>query len=114
LAANRIRGYKRRSVGLCHKVYRKNEMTPDFYRKVVNPDCKNFKHLYLAVAEQPNGIRGGRTNFDVYWPENSLTAAKKVMKSWAGGLTQRGTCVRIISVVEIKESTKNGRDRNNS
>jgi len=86
-------------------------VTLDFYRKVVNPNCKEFKHLYLVSTEQPNGIRGGREKYDVYCPENSLSAAKKVMKKWAEDLTSGGTCVRIISVVEIKE--KNGRDCNN-
>ena len=78
-------------------------MTPDFYREFVNPSAKNFKHLYLAVTEQPNGIRGGQERYDVYCPENSLAAAKKVMKKWTEDLTREGTCVRIISVVEVRE-----------
>ena len=83
-------------------------MTPEFYREFVNPRAKDFKHLYLAVTEQPSGFRNGRANFEVYCPENSLAAAKKVMKKWAEDLTREGTCVTIKSVVEIKESTKNG------
>lgn len=79
-------------------------MTPEFYREFVNPDAKNFKKLYLVVTEQPSGFRNGRANFDVYCPENSLAAAKKVMKKWAEDLTSGGTCVRIISVVEVKEA----------
>jgi hypothetical protein len=80
--------------------------SPKFYREVVNPDSKKFLKLFLAVTEQPSGIRNKRSEFEVYCPENSLSAAKKVMKSWAEDLTRGGTYVRIVSVVEIKE--KNG------
>jgi len=78
-------------------------VTPDFYKKFVNEHAKDFKHLYLAVTEQPSGYKKERANFNVYCPENSLSAAKKVMKKWAEDLTREGTCVRIVSVVEIKE-----------
>jgi hypothetical protein len=77
--------------------------TSEFYRNVVNPESKNFRHLYLAVTEQPNGKKNGRDLFPLYYTENSLTAAKKKLKSWADILTKEGCCVIIKSVVEVKE-----------
>ena len=76
--------------------------SPKFYREVINPKSSDFKHLYLAVTEQPSGFRGKRAEFEVYCPENSLAAAKKVMKSWAETLTREGCSVIIKSVKEIE------------
>jgi hypothetical protein len=80
--------------------------SPEFYRKnIMSPEDKNFRHLYLVMTEQPDGLRG-RMMFPVYCPENSLAAAKRKIKSWADDLTRNGCCVIFKSVVKIEE--KNG------